>query len=64
MNQDIDPHENKKKDHKFCCYCGQEFKSLRGLNTHRQSCFVRKTPNIAELFEYAVEEINDISTDD
>ena len=57
VNQDIDPHENEKK-HKFRCYCGCKFKSLRGLNTHRRSCFVGKTPSIAELFEDTVEEIN------
>ena len=33
VNQDIDPHENEKKDHKFRCYCGPEFKSLKGLKT-------------------------------
>ena len=38
--------------------------SLRGLNTHRRSCFLGKTPSIAELFEDAVEEINDMSSDD
>ena len=64
MNQDMDPHGNGKKDHKLCCYCGCKFKSLRGLNTHRWSCFVGKTPSIAETFEDAVEEINDIPTDD
>ena len=63
MNQDIDPPE-KKKNHKFCCCCGHELKSLRGLNTHRRSCFVGKTPSISELFEDAVEETNDITTDD
>ena len=63
-NQDIDPHENEKKDHKFCCYCGHEFKSLRVLNTHTQICFVWKTRSIAELLEEAVEEINDVPTDD
>ena len=64
MKQDIDPHENEKKDHKFCCYCGREFKSFRGLNTHKRSCFVEKTPNIAKLFEDVVEEINNIPRDD
>ena len=28
------------------------------MNTDRPSCFVGKTPSIAELFEDAVEEIN------
>ena len=72
MNQDIGPHENKKKDHKFRFCCGREFKSLRGLNTpgtflntHRRSCFVEKTPSIDELLEDAVEKINDdIPTND
>ena len=64
VNKDIDPHVNKKKDNKFRCYCGREFKSLRGLNTHWRTCFVGKTPSIAELLEDAVEEINDKQTDD
>ena len=63
-HQDIDPHENEKKYHKFCCYCGHEFKSLIVLNTHRQISFVWKTPSIAGLLEEAVEEINDVPTDD
>ena len=63
MNQDIDPHENKEKDNKFRCYRDREFKSLRGFNTHRWSCFVGKTPSTAKLFENAVEEINDTPTD-
>lgn len=61
VNQD--PHENEKKYRIFRYYCGCEFKSLRGLNKHRRSCFVGKTPSIAQLFEGAVEEINDIQTD-
>ena len=66
VNQDIDPHENEKKVCKFRCYCGREFKSVRGLNTHRRSYFLGKTPSIAELFEDedAVGEINDIPTND
>ena len=64
VNQDTDSHENEKKDLKFHCYCGREFKSLRGLNTHRWSCFVGKTPSIGEQFEDAAEETNDIPTDD
>ena len=31
--------------------------------TSRRSCFVGKIPSIAELFEDAVEEINDVPTD-
>ena len=66
VNQDIDPHDNEKKVNKFRRYCGREFKSVRGLNTHRRSYFLGKTPSIAELFEDedAVGEINDIPTDD
>ena len=52
----------KKKDHKFRCYCGREFKSFRALNTHRRLCFVGKTPSIAKLFEDTVQEINEIPT--
>ena len=52
-----------KKNHKFC-YSGREFKSLRGLNTHRRSCFLGKTLSIAELFEDAVEEIKNIPKGD
>ena len=66
VNQDIDPHDNEKKVNKFRRYCGREFKLVRGLNTHRRSYFLGKTPSIAELFEDedAVGEINDIPTDD
>ena len=59
MNQDTDPHESEKKDHKFRCYCGREFKLLRGSNTHRRSCFAGKKPSIAELFD----DVYDIPTD-
>ena len=66
VNQDIDPYDNEKKVNKFRHYCGREFKSVRGLNTHRRSYFLGKTSSIAELFEDedAVGEINDIPTDD
>ena len=63
-NYASDPRENEKKDHKFRCYCWREFKSLRGLNTHKRSCFVGKIASIAELFEDAVEETNNTPTDD
>ena len=64
MNQCNDPHENKKKDHKFRCYCWREYKSLSDLNTHRRSCFVGKAASMAEFFEEVREEINDIPTND
>ena len=54
----------KKKDHIFRRYCWRECKSLRDLNTHRRSCFIRKAASIAEVFEEAVDEINDIPTKD
>ena len=33
-----DSRENEEKDHNYHCYCGREFSTLRGLNTHRRSC--------------------------
>ena len=63
INHNIDPQENEKKEHVFRCYCGREFTSLRGLNTHRQSCFVGKTPSRAELYKDTAEETNDWQTD-
>ena len=54
----FDPLENENKDHKFRCYCGREFNTLRGLNTHRRSCFVGKTPVTKELFKDTTEEID------
>ena len=54
----FETHENENKEHKFRCYCGREFNTLRGLNTHRRSCFVGKTPDMKELFKDTAEEIN------
>ena len=54
----FDPLENENKDHKFRCYCGREFNTVRGLNTHRRSCFVGKTPVMKELFKDTTEEID------
>ena len=54
----FDPHENENKDHKFRCYCGREFNTLRGLNTHRRPCFVGKTLDMKELFKDTMEEID------
>ena len=53
----FDPHENEKRDHEFSCYCGHSFNSLRGLNTHRRTCFVGESIDVKELFKDAVEEI-------
>ena len=53
----FDPHENE-NEHKFRCYCGREFNTLRGLNTHRRSRFVGKTPDMKELFKDTTEEID------
>ena len=39
-NQDFDVQVNEKRDHEFRCYCGRSFNLLRGLNTHRRTCFV------------------------
>ena len=57
VNQDLDPHENENRDHEFRCYCGRSFDSLRGLNTHRRTCFVGESPDVKYLFKDAVEEI-------
>ena len=54
----FDPHENENKDHKFRCYYGREFNTLRGLNTHRRPCFVGKTLDMKELFKDTMEEID------
>ena len=55
----FDPHENENKEHKFICYSGREFNTLiKGLNTHRRSCFVGKTPDMKELFKDTREEID------
>ena len=45
------------------CYCGREVTSLKGLNIHRRSCFVGKTPSIAELFKDTAKEIDVWQTD-
>ena len=55
VNQDFDPHEKEKRDHEFCYYCGCSFNSLRGLNTHRRTCFVEESIDAKELFKDAVE---------
>ena len=62
VNQDFDPHENKKPDHEFRCYCGRSFNSLRGFNIHRRTCFVAELIDTKELFKDAVEEIANDAT--
>ena len=57
VNQDFDPHENEKRDHEFSCYIGRSFNSLRGLHTHRRTCFVGESIEVKELFKKSVEEI-------
>ena len=54
----FDPHGNENKEHKFRCYRGREFNTLRGLNTHRRSCIVKETPDMKELFKDTTEEID------
>ena len=39
-NQDFDVQVNEKRNHEFRCYCGRSLNLLRGLNTHRRTCFV------------------------
>ena len=58
VENNVDPHENENKDQKFRCYYGREFNFLEGLNTHRRSCFVGKTPDVKELFKDTTEEID------
>ena len=57
----FDPHGNEDKEHKFRCYCGREFNTLRGLNTHRRSCFVGKTPDMKELFKGTTKKVMDVT---
>ena len=40
QNYDYDAYETEKEGNSFLCYCGPEFHSLRGLNTHRRNCYV------------------------
>ena len=47
-NQDFDPLANEKCNQEFCCYCGRSFNSLRGLNTHRRTCFVGESIDVKE----------------
>ena len=63
VDQDLDP-ENEKSDHEFRCYCGRSFNSLRGLNTHRRTCFVGESPDVKNLFKDAVEEIVNDATNE
>ena len=55
----FDPHENEKRDHEFSCYCGHSFNSLRGLNTHRRTCFVGLLIEIVNHAIYKNDEITD-----
>ena len=58
-NKDYDPHENEKEERKFRCYCGREFNTLRGLNTHRRSCHIYDIPDIKDLVTATEEENED-----
>ena len=71
FNNDYDPHESEEKDHHYHCYCGREFTTFRGLNTHRRSCNIFDIPNIKEILttsidfnENFIESIPEITTDD
>ena len=49
-SSDADNHDpNHQCEHSYQCYCGRYFKSLRGLNTHRRSCFVTEQPYLNDL---------------
>ena len=36
-------------NHSYQCYCGRYFESLRGLNSHRRSCFITEQPYLSDL---------------
>ena len=48
-NFDYDLNDNK-KELPFRCYCGSYVESLRGLNVHRQSCFITDQASLKDLF--------------
>ena len=71
FNNDYDHHESEEKDHHYRRYCGREFTTLRGLNTHRRSCNILDNPNIKEILatridfnKNFIESIPEITTDD
>ena len=71
FSNDYDPHESEEKDHHYRCFCGSEFTTLLGLNTHRRSCNILNIPNIKETLttpigfnENFIESIPEITTDD
>ena len=57
-NYDYDHHGTEKERNSFMCYCGREFHSLRGLNTHRRSCYIGDIPDIRDLLIGELEESN------
>ena len=57
VNQGFDLHEKEKGDHEFRRYCGRSFNSLKGLNTHRRTCFVGESIDVKQPFKGTVEEI-------
>ena len=63
-------HQNVNQSY-YCCYCGREFTTVRGLNTHRRSCNILDIPNIKELLtttvdfnENFIESIPEITTNE
>ena len=63
-------HQNVNQSY-YCCYCGREFTTVRGLNTHRRSCSILDIPNIKELLtttvdfnENFIESIPEITTNE
>ena len=58
-NYDYDHHGTEKERNSFMCYCGREFHSLRGLNTHRRSCYIGDIPDIRDLLIGELEESKD-----
>ena len=58
---DYDPHEKDKDEYNFRCYCGREFTSLRGLNTHRRCCYVENIIDIKDIFiDNEEEQLDDV----
>ena len=63
-NYDYDHHGTEKERNSFMCYCGREFHSLRGLNTHRRSCYIGDIPDIRDLLIGELEESKDYEEND
>ena len=57
-NYGYDPHGTEKERNSFMWYCGREFHSLRGLNTHRRSCYIGDIPDIRDLLIGELEKSN------